>query len=161
MASDLTSHEIEVLRMLASERQGEWGAWVSACLESLEGRGLCTRGPDYQITASGRDLIDRLFPKGEMAKEINLGDIVETTKGAKFWGRAIAIDGDKASPGCTVLAIAPGFEGTKHVYPLAQLRIKVFEKRNEVRADGGCLYCDADQGESCRPNCIKPGALHG
>lgn len=30
--------------------------------------------------------------------------------------------------------------------------------RNEVRADGGCLYCSADQGESHRPNCTKPSA---
>jgi hypothetical protein len=54
-----------------------------------------------------------------------LGDIVETAKGARFWGRVIAFDTDRASPGCTVLAIAPGFEGTKHVYPLAQLRQRV------------------------------------
>ncbi|TAM97290.1 MAG: hypothetical protein EPN45_19510 [Rhizobiaceae bacterium] len=38
---------------------------------------------------------------------------------------------------------------------------KILQTRNEVRADGGCLYGDADQGESCRPNCTKPGASHG
>ena len=54
--------------------------------------------------------------------DLAIGDLVETVKGARFWGRVIALDNDPASPGCTVLAIAPGFEGTKHVYPLAQLR---------------------------------------
>jgi biotin operon repressor len=27
---------------------------------------------------------------------------------------------------------------------------------NEVRADGGCLYCEADQGESHRVGCTRP-----
>lgn len=26
---------------------------------------------------------------------------------------------------------------------------------NEVRADGGCLYCEADQGETHRPGCAR------
>ncbi|MGB3415738.1 MAG: dATP/dGTP pyrophosphohydrolase domain-containing protein [Mesorhizobium sp.] len=51
-----------------------------------------------------------------------LGDTVETIKGAKFWGEIIAFDTDEASPGCTVRAVDPGFEGTKHIYPLKQLR---------------------------------------
>lgn len=50
-----------------------------------------------------------------------IGDIVRTIKGANFWGRIIAFDSDLASPGCTVMAIADGFAGTKHVYPLTQL----------------------------------------
>ena len=54
--------------------------------------------------------------------DFRLGDIVETAKGAAFWGEIIAFDNDGKSAGCTVLAIAPGFEGTKHVYPLKQLR---------------------------------------
>lgn len=54
--------------------------------------------------------------------DFRLGDLVETVKGAKFWGEIIAFDNDGKSAGCTVLAIAPGFEGTKHVYPLKQLR---------------------------------------
>lgn len=54
-----------------------------------------------------------------------LGDIVETVKGAKFWGEIIALDTDDASPGCTVIAVDPGFEGTKHFYPLKQLRHRV------------------------------------
>lgn len=51
---DLTPHEIEVLEILDGRRPGEWGAWVSACLEILEGFGYCTQGPNYQITESGR-----------------------------------------------------------------------------------------------------------
>lgn len=58
--------------------------------------------------------------------ELAEGDIVETFKGASFWGRLISIERvDPAKPGGTVLAIAPGFEGTKHVYPLSQLRRRV------------------------------------
>jgi hypothetical protein len=52
----------------------------------------------------------------------NLGDEVETVKGAKFWGQIIAFDHDDAVPGCTVRAVDPGFDGTKHVYPLKQVR---------------------------------------
>jgi hypothetical protein len=57
MAYEPTSHEIEVLRMLNGEREGEWGAWVGACLEFLEDAGLCTRGPNYQITDKGREAL--------------------------------------------------------------------------------------------------------
>lgn len=59
-------------------------------------------------------------------QQFKLGEFVETKKGAKFWGQIIAFDNDMASPGCTVLAIAPGFEGTKHVYPLAQIKRRTF-----------------------------------
>lgn len=52
--SRLTRYEREVLEMLAGQREGKWGAWVSACLESLSDAGLCTRGPNYQITDAGR-----------------------------------------------------------------------------------------------------------
>lgn len=54
----LTSHEIEVLEMLGGKREGQWGAWVSACLETLSGMGLCTRGPNYQITPAGRAALE-------------------------------------------------------------------------------------------------------
>lgn len=50
-----------------------------------------------------------------------IGDRVRTKKGAKFVGRIIAFDVDEMSPGCTVRAMHPEYEGTKHVYPLAQL----------------------------------------
>lgn len=50
----LTDSERQVLQMLAGERQGEWGAWVSACLEALRDYGLCTSGPNYQLTEAGR-----------------------------------------------------------------------------------------------------------
>lgn len=54
MASDLTRHDIRVLEMLAGEREGEWGAWVGACLGFLQEDGYCTRGPHYRITDKGR-----------------------------------------------------------------------------------------------------------
>lgn len=50
----LTPHEVEVLEMLDGTRAGEWGAWVGACLEFLQGFGYCTRGPHYKITEAGR-----------------------------------------------------------------------------------------------------------
>lgn len=53
--------------------------------------------------------------------EFKLNDIVKTIKGAQFWGVIIAFDNDEHLPGCTVMAIAPGFEGIKHVYPIKQL----------------------------------------
>ena len=50
--------------------------------------------------------------------------IVETVKGAKFWGRLIAFHAlGTGNPGAVVEAIDPGFAGTRHVYPLSQLRI--------------------------------------
>lgn len=52
--NDLTTFEVEVLEMLAGQREGRWGAWVGECLESLSGKGLCTHGPNYQITPAGR-----------------------------------------------------------------------------------------------------------
>jgi len=60
----------------------------------------------------------------DLERKFELGDVVETIKGAQFWGIIIAFDNDLKSPGCTVLAIQPGFRGTKHVYPLVQLRLK-------------------------------------
>ena len=57
MTYALTPHEIEVLEMLAGEREGEWGAWVGACLEGLQGAGYCTGGPSYQITEVGRAVL--------------------------------------------------------------------------------------------------------
>ena len=54
-----------------------------------------------------------------------LGDVVETSKGAKFWGRIVSLDDDPDShPGATVMAIHPEFDGVKHVYPLKQLRLR-------------------------------------
>jgi hypothetical protein len=62
-----------------------------------------------------------------------IDDVVETVKGAEFWGRIIAFDADPVNPGCTVMAIAKGFRGTKHVYPLKQLRIR--DARSEEEKD--------------------------
>lgn len=37
-----------------------------------------------------------------------------------------------------------------------QARAALIQRGDPVRADGGCLYCDADQGEIHRENCTKP-----
>jgi hypothetical protein len=58
-----------------------------------------------------------------------VGDIVETVKGAKFWGRVMACypipaharHSDNWEWRADVYAIDPGFFGTIHVYPTAQL----------------------------------------
>ena len=59
-----------------------------------------------------------------------VGDIVETIKGAKFWGEIVSCYPLPALPGyedvvqwrSDVRAVAPDFLGTIHVYPAAQLR---------------------------------------
>lgn len=56
MADDLNQYEIDVLRMLAGEIEREWGAWVSACLESLVARGLVAS--TYHITDAGRRALE-------------------------------------------------------------------------------------------------------
>lgn len=56
----LTIHEIAVLKMLAGEREPEWGAWVAACLECLQGAGLATGGPRYTITDKGKEELVRI-----------------------------------------------------------------------------------------------------
>jgi hypothetical protein len=57
----INQYEIEVLEMLSGDREGdgEWGAWVGACLEFLSGAGLCTKGPAFQITPKGREELAR------------------------------------------------------------------------------------------------------
>ena len=54
---ELTSHELEVLKMLNGELEVVWGAWVAACLEVLVGYGYSTRSPNYQITQLGKDYL--------------------------------------------------------------------------------------------------------
>lgn len=52
-----TAPEVEVLRMLNGDSNGEWGAWVAACLEWLSGHGYCTDSPNYQITDKGKQFL--------------------------------------------------------------------------------------------------------
>lgn len=60
------------------------------------------------------------------------GDIVETIKGAKFWGEVVSVydlgaprfDGEPSGWRCDVRAIDPGFDGTIHVYPAVQLQAR-------------------------------------
>lgn len=89
---------------------------------------------------------------------MKIGDIVHTIKGAKFWGRIIALDNDKASPGCTVLAIDPGFAGTKHVYPLKQLAIRPATPSADVHE---CPICakPINEGDECSID-IEMGTCH-
>jgi hypothetical protein len=65
--SELNSHEIEVLEMLSGQRKPEWGAWVGACLEFLSDRGLCTSGPNYQITDEGKRALASLTTTKSLA----------------------------------------------------------------------------------------------
>lgn len=60
MSFEPNEYEIRVLRMLNGEGEEEWGAWVGACLEFLQGAGFCTRGPNYRITDKGCDYLARL-----------------------------------------------------------------------------------------------------
>jgi len=63
----LIDKEIEVLKMLAGEREPEWGAAVSVCLESLAGAGYCTNGPAYMITEAGTAALARAKQRREVA----------------------------------------------------------------------------------------------
>lgn len=56
---ELTEQELQVLRVANGEDVPGffWGGWVTACLETLVGRGLVTRGPRYVATLKGRDLL--------------------------------------------------------------------------------------------------------
>ena len=59
-ALGLTRHEVEVLEMLAGERELKWGAWVAACLGYLKHRGYCTRSEAlFEITDEGRAALAR------------------------------------------------------------------------------------------------------
>lgn len=60
-----TSHEIEVLQMVAGERPwAPWGAWIGACMEFLQEGGYLTGGPTLtaRITAKGRAALAALKP---------------------------------------------------------------------------------------------------
>jgi len=51
----LSSREVDVLQMMAGEREPEFAPWVGACLEVLVGKGLCADGPIRTlITDKGR-----------------------------------------------------------------------------------------------------------
>ena len=65
-----------------------------------------------------------------------------------------AHDPEIALNACTKLASGT-FEELHRLKP--QLEATAAEERetNAVRGDGGCLYCDADQGEAHRPGCPK------
>lgn len=55
----------------------------------------------------------------------NVGDHVETIKGANFRGRIIGLyeDAETGTPGAVVQATLEAYKGVKHVYPLAQLKL--------------------------------------
>lgn len=60
-----------------------------------------------------------------MTTKIEIGDIVETAKGARFRGRVIGLyrDYEDDTPGAVVQADVSIYSKTKHVYPLSQLRM--------------------------------------
>jgi hypothetical protein len=55
--TEIVQYEIDVLRMMAGGSELPWGAAMSVVLGYLSGRGLCTRGPNYQITDKGREVL--------------------------------------------------------------------------------------------------------
>lgn len=85
-----------------------------------------------------------------MTAPFQVGDIVETVKGAKFWGRVAStysiekeyvFVGSKVTetvPGptdwrCDVFAIHPEFFGTIHVYPATQLRLRALATHGDSK----------------------------
>lgn len=65
MGRDLNKYEWEVLEMIAGERPGEWGAWVGACIETLQGMDYCTPGPEWKATDAGRAALAARKTEGE------------------------------------------------------------------------------------------------
>ena len=58
----------------------------------------------------------------DFSARLFVGDFARTIKGAAFWGKVIGThDNDGHRPGVTLEAVAPGFEGTRHVYPRGQV----------------------------------------
>ena len=53
LGSNISSYEIQVLRMLNGDIPWESGAWVNACFEFLGNEGLCSRTVPYVITTKG------------------------------------------------------------------------------------------------------------
>ena len=75
-ALGLTRHEVEVLAMLAGEREPEGGAWVAACLGYLEHRGYCTRSEArYEITDEGRGASGARASQGGHGTRVNAGGL--------------------------------------------------------------------------------------
>jgi hypothetical protein len=76
----------------------------------------------------------------EAQSQVTRGDFVCTAKGANFEGIVLVVyeklDG---SLGAVVEAIADGFEGTTHVYPIGQLKLvgrgELFSRK--LRRTGG------------------------
>ncbi len=73
--SQLSTHELELLESIAGVRTHHadgrpiaWGAWMSVCLESLEGRGLVDRyaaadgSISYSISFAGQQVVARTTP---------------------------------------------------------------------------------------------------
>ena len=56
---ELTDHECEVLRSCSGETSALcWGAWVSACLESLHEKDLIVSEGDGTLTDLGKTVLD-------------------------------------------------------------------------------------------------------
>ena len=57
MTTDLTSHELKVLQMLADDNARKWSEVEIASLDYLAWKGLCSRGSPYQITVAGASVL--------------------------------------------------------------------------------------------------------
>ncbi len=55
--TNLSGYEIRVLWMMDGGPKLDWGAAMSVSCEHLAGRGLCTYGPNFQITDAGRQAL--------------------------------------------------------------------------------------------------------
>ncbi len=55
---ELNEYDRKMLGILNGDFPNEtWGAWWTPCLEFLSGLGLCTKGPNFQITTEGRRVL--------------------------------------------------------------------------------------------------------
>lgn len=68
---DLTTHEIELLRMMNKEEtniQG-WGSWFATAVGHLSSLGLCTMLPDAQITQEGKIFLSGYHKGRQLLRE--------------------------------------------------------------------------------------------
>ena len=102
----------------------------------LRGANLTTLNRLQETAERAADALEARALSQSPAPEggVRVGGFAKTIKGANFWGRVVALY--EIAPGewrADVLAVADGFAGTLHVYPVKQL-IAILEPTPEAMA---------------------------
>lgn len=68
-AASLNTYEVQALRAFGGvDPPIPWGAWVSAVMEDLHGKGLIEGESDATLTAFGREVLDAIVSPQEVAE---------------------------------------------------------------------------------------------